>query len=376
LDNNKNKQVNRTVYINGRFLLQPRTGVQRLSREILNALDLLLDEADYSGKKVRWICLTPRGQFERPDWKNIDILEVGRTGGNLWEQIELPWFARRGLLIGFSNVNPLFHFNQLVTLCDASVFAVPEAYSWKFIAKHRIVMLWLARTARKVFTISEFSKRELSHYCSVPESRFKVILLGGGHIMSLQADQTIFERAKIGDKPYLLAVGSNSPHKNLAVLLEAVKMIDPELFELIIVGGDFPAVFQNQTLKLPVNVRRAGEVNDRELKALYKRAVCLVFPSLYEGFGLPPLEAMNCGCPVIVSQAASLPEVCGQAVLYCDPHSPADIADKICRVIKNPVLQDELRQKGYQQAARFCWKDTARTVLDTVGCYWTGPCGR
>ena len=143
-------------------------------------------------------------------------------------------------------------------------------------------------------------------------------------------------------------------------------MIDPTLIDLIIVGGDFPAIFQNQSFALPPNVRRVGAVNDSELKTLYERALCLVFPSLYEGFGLPPLEAMYCGCPVIASQIASLPEVCGEAVLYCDPHSPVDIAEKIQRVVTEPGLRDDLRQKGYHQAAQFCWKGTARSVLSTV----------
>jgi glycosyltransferase involved in cell wall biosynthesis len=113
-----------------------------------------------------------------------------------------------------------------------------------------------------------------------------------------------------------------------------------------------------------------GYVTEAELHALYRHAACFVYPSLYEGFGLPPLEAMACGCPTIVSRMASLPEVCGDAALYCDPSEPADIARRIGEVMESQTLGQELRRRGFEQAARFRWADGARavlTLLDTLG---------
>ena len=109
----------------------------------------------------------------------------------------------------------------------------------------------------------------------------------------------------------------------------------------------------------------AGYVTDGELRALYERAACFVFPSFYEGFGIPPLEAMHCGCPVIVSDRASLPEVCGQAALYCNPDDPIDIAAKLRRVLTSHLLQEELREAGRARARQFSW-GRAATQLEEL----------
>jgi glycosyltransferase involved in cell wall biosynthesis len=106
-----------------------------------------------------------------------------------------------------------------------------------------------------------------------------------------------------------------------------------------------------------------GYVSDAELRALYENAACFVYPSFYEGFGLPPLEAMTCGCPVVVSRAASLPEVCGDAAVYCDPCDPADIARAMERVLGNPAAQEDLRRRSLERARTFSWKQTACAVL-------------
>lgn len=109
-----------------------------------------------------------------------------------------------------------------------------------------------------------------------------------------------------------------------------------------------------------------GYVSDAELRALYEHAACFVYPSFYEGFGLPPLEAMACGCPVIVSNAASLPEVCGDAALYCNPCSPEDIAEKISLLMADPRLREDLRQKGLERAKQFTWEKCARETFAII----------
>jgi glycosyltransferase involved in cell wall biosynthesis len=106
-----------------------------------------------------------------------------------------------------------------------------------------------------------------------------------------------------------------------------------------------------------------GRVTDAELRALYENAECFVYPSFYEGFGLPPLEAMTCGCPVVVSRAASLPEVCGEAAVYCDPGNPADIGRALDQVLEDSELRSELRQRGVDRAAQFTWSHSGRALL-------------
>ena len=111
---------------------------------------------------------------------------------------------------------------------------------------------------------------------------------------------------------------------------------------------------------------QVGYVSDGELRALYENAVCFVFPSLYEGFGLPPLEAMHCGCPVIVSRCASLPEICGDAALYCDPNDPADLAAQIRVLAQSPSLRTELREAGLARVQRFTWKQSANCLSELM----------
>jgi glycosyltransferase involved in cell wall biosynthesis len=157
-----------------------------------------------------------------------------------------------------------------------------------------------------------------------------------------------------------------SPHKNFSALIEAVKIIGEADFEIYIVGGGNTSVFKNSTIQLPTNVMLLGYVADEELKELYRNANCFIYPSLYEGFGLPPLEAMYNGCPVIVARSGALPEVCGDAAFYCDPYDPEDIAEKICLMMTNDNLRNEFREKGLSQARLYTWEKCARATLSTI----------
>jgi glycosyltransferase involved in cell wall biosynthesis len=127
-------------------------------------------------------------------------------------------------------------------------------------------------------------------------------------------------------------------------------------------------VFQDACV-LPATVKQIGYVSDQELRALYESAGCFVFPSFYEGFGLPPLEAMCCGCPVVASRAASLPEICGEAAIYFDPKSPEDIAEKIDKVMSNARLRAEMGNDGKRRATAFSWESCARVIWDIASAY-------
>ena len=124
--------------------------------------------------------------------------------------------------------------------------------------------------------------------------------------------------------------------------------------------------FFDTAANLPDFVRHLGYVSDGDLKALYEAAACFVYPSFYEGFGLPPLEAMACGCPVIVSRAASLPEVCGDAALYCDPTDPRDIAKQMSDLVFDDILRARLRERGLQRAQQFSWEKCARETWAVI----------
>ena len=262
-------------------------------------------------------------------------------------------------------MGPFFLPGQVVTIHDASVFAVPQAYSFLFRWKHRILARQMGQTARTILTVSEFSKRELVRWCRIPAGQNPGHPDGqGAYPARTGRSDGIFERLQIGDSPYFLCVGSNSPHKNFGVVLEALARLKHMNFEVIIAGGDFTRVFQAQSHALPENVRRVGYLEDAELRALYQRAAGFIFPSFYEGFGLPPLEAMTCGCPVLCSNASSLPEVGGEAVLYFDPADAGQLARLMEQLAADPALQAELRrERAWPRPRYFRGKTTARSDL-------------
>ncbi len=351
--------MSRRIFINGRFLTQPLTGVQRYAHELLNAFDVLNPDMEL-------ICLAPPEEFTRPAWKNIELRIIGRNRGNLWEQVDLPLWLKGEFLFSPCNIGPAFYRNQSVTFHDASVFAVPQAYSRTFKAKYKFVFQQLVRRARSIFTDSKFSQQELTRYLHCDASRFEVIPLGGDHLQHLQADESVLQTYKLHDQPYILMVASQSPHKNMPRLLEAIVGLEGET-KFALAGGSFKSVFQNiESQSLPSNVIQLGYINDAKLKALYEHALGFILPSYYEGFGLPILEAMNFGCPVISSRAASLPEVGGEAALYFDPFNVADIKEKIEAFISSPPLQEKLRQSGKIHAAQFTWIKTAKRTLELL----------
>ena len=350
-------------YINGRFLMQPATGVQRFALEILNSLDILLSSKN--ALSTNYICLVPpdRIRDSLPKWQNISIRACGFMHGNLWEQLELPFYSRKGMLIDLCNIGPIFHFSQFVVIHDASVFAVPEAYSTLFKLKYKLIYYFLSRTAKKVITVSQFSKKELKRCLKINSDRIAVIPEGCEHILKAEIDESILDKFSLRGQPYLLAVGSSSLHKNLNSVIKAINLTHEKLPNLVIAGGNFSKVFSKMCNSQDEGIIRLGYVTDGQLRALYENAVAFIFPSLYEGFGLPPLEAMICGCPVACSNRASIPEICGDAAIYFDPTNLSDIQSQIQKLVNDPPTQKSLKQKGIFRAEYFTWERAARSLL-------------
>jgi len=356
--------LDQVIYVNGRFLTQPATGVQRFARQMLTALDKLIHPGQAGLGGQRWVCLTPPGSFALPDWRSIEVRRVGRLTGNLWEQIDLPLATAGELLVNLGNIGPFIKQRQAIVFHDASVFAVPQAYSRAFRFKHQTGLRVLGKTAPAVFTVSQFSRQEMVRYAAIKAEKIHVLTEGCEHILDVAADCQVLEKYGLRARPYLLVVSNLSPHKNLAGLIRALQLLPEQPFEVVFAGTTFAPVFQVNSQPLPEIIRQIGSISDAELRALYEGATAFIYPSFYEGFGLPPLEAMRCGCPVIVSRAASLPEVCGTAALYCDPHDPADIARQIVRLMTDRDLQQDLRQRGLAHASRYTWPAAAQAMLN------------
>jgi glycosyltransferase involved in cell wall biosynthesis len=354
------------VLINGRFLSQPITGVQRVAFEVVKNFDNLIDQGVIDSRKYSLTLLTEKNLKSEAIFKNISILPIGKRSGHIWEQLELSRYAHNSVLLNLCGPAPIFRRNQVAIIHDAVPFACENEFSWAFRTWYKTMFKSLCANSRELITVSDFSKEELSHYCGVDEKRFSVAHLGIDHFNRLEADLKILERNSLFDKKYVLAVGSLSPRKNFLRLIEAIEKLDDTPVELVVAGGVNSKVFSGIDLKTNDKIRYVGRVSDEELKALYLNALCFAFPSLYEGFGLPPVEAMSCGCPVIAADTSSIPEVCGEAVLYCDPKDADDIADKIRSLQSDDCLRKRLILKGTERASLFTWDSCGRVVWSAV----------
>jgi glycosyltransferase involved in cell wall biosynthesis len=356
--------VIRRVDINGRFLTQPVTGVQRFAEEILRGVDRQLAASAWLRGLYRFRMVAPRTARDF-ELEHIPLTRVGRLRGHSWEQLELPWQAGRKLLLNLCNTAPLATRN-LVTLHDAGVFAVPEAYSTAFRLWYGVLIPVLGRTAVRVVTVSQFSQTELTRRARIPERKMEIVPQGCEHIRRAEPDRRVFGRLPVSPRGYLLAVGSRSPHKNIALLTLALAQLGETAPPLVTAGGANPRVFGSDGRREGQRVHSAGYVTDGELRALYEGACGFVYPSRYEGFGIPPLEAMACGCPVIAARAAALPEVCGDAALYCDPYDASDLARSIRELVGQPVLQSELRRRGSLRAREFTWERASQALVEVL----------
>lgn len=345
------------MVINGRFATQSLSGVQRFAGEICRALTRVYPQ----GTPLPPL-LAPKGNLTEADGFGLPLKQFGRVGGQAWEQLELPLHVRGKLLVNLGNTAPLLVRRQLVVLHDAAVFAQPQGYSWKFRLWYKFLQNVLSRTPARLLTVSNFSRRELARYLHVKESRIGVIPEGGEHITRVPADRSVLARNGLEGTPFVLAVGNLAPHKNLRALNVLAHELHQRGVPLVISGGANPSVFGGEAV-LPQPALYVGRVTDAELHALYDAASCFVFPSLYEGFGLPAVEAMSCGCPVVASSIPPFQEICADAALYADPHYPADISSRVMQVLDSADEAARLKAAGLRRAATYSWDNAARALI-------------
>jgi glycosyltransferase involved in cell wall biosynthesis len=360
--------MTRAVFLNGRFLGQSVSGVQRFSLEITAAIDRLMAGSEWP----RTIVLTPRmggadiGGGIASSYKRLQLQEVGRLRGHLWEQTELPSAARDGVLLNLGNTGPMLTGQrQVVVIHDAGVFDTPESYSLRFRTWYKALQHCLVRTGAQVATVSKFSRDRIVARLGLDPERIVVVYEGADHILRAQADPGVLERHSLRPRQFALVVSNRVAHKNLAALRGAAAALERRGMVIAVAGASQAAVFQGID-GLGFAERRLGRVSDAELRALYENAVCLLFPSRYEGFGLPPVEAMACGCPVLAAGGNAVEEICGDSALYFDNDRKQTIVDAIERLLDEPGLADTLRAGGWARAAGLNWDASARRLGDAV----------
>lgn len=361
----------KTIWVNGRFLSRKITGVERVAGEILTSLSRnFLDEHgryDSKGCQLHFkLAIESESSFPTPDFaKNWEVKKIGHRKGHAWEQLDLASLPAEDWILSLCNTGPLLRAKQVIFFHDAQVYAIPQNFDWKFKWWYKALLNIAGRRSKRILTNSEFSKSELVKYTGISEEKFETILLGCEHIQKFIPEPHLELLSKLDGKPYVLAVSSASPNKNFSSVLKALELLGDEAPHCVIVGQQYSKVFKESKLNSD-RVIEMGYVTDEALAGLYQNAMCLIFPSFYEGFGLPPLEAMLLGCPVITSNCSSLPEVCGSAALYCDPNDPATISNSISFLLKNPEKVEALRKASKIHATNFTWVKSATSLLKVL----------
>ena len=258
---------------------------------------------------------------------------------------------------------PIRAKKRIVTIHDACHLAMGASLSWQERLYAKNMLKWAASRSDAIVTDSIFSQNELSRYLSLPLSRFRIIY-PGVDIEKFEAKgphQKIKEKYALPDQ-FFIYIGNVKPHKNLKLILNCYDQFSPAI-PIVIIGKVKGLLNSDPLIKTTTNpkIHFLEQVPDEEIPSFYQMATALIFPSYYEGFGLPPLEAMAAGCPAIVSNRASMPEVCANAACFIDPDQPSDLLRAMKQVIEE---RDEFVQKGRKRARQFKWESTAEKYIE------------
>lgn len=342
------------IVVNCRFLTQDLTGVQRFAEEITAALVGMRDD-------IRLVA--PPGALRRAALGGRPVEQIGRAHGHRWEQWDLPQALRRDLgsplLLSLMNTGPMSYRNQVVTHHDVTYVRYPQTYTRRFRAFYRLLSTVTLRRARHVVTVSEFSRAEIARVYDLPAERIRVVGNAAGEQFRIPHEDT--------PDPYLLAVASFLPHKNIDRLVNAFERYrdaSGSTTRLRLVGSARPSAMARSDAapRSSSSVELLGRVDDAELQALYAGARGFLFPSLYEGFGVPPLEAQAAGAPVAASDIPPVREALGDSALYFDPFDEVSMIDAIEVIDSDAAVREALRVKGFDTVTRYSWSHSASSI--------------
>ena len=340
-----------TVVVNCRFLTRPVTGVERYAFEMVQALaeirsDLLLVAPQ-----------TP--PLQRAEIAGLRVRAVGSLSGHAWEQISLPRFLRTvddPVLVGLANTGPMHHADQVIVVHDLMHRRHPQSHARSFRWWYGVMTPRLMRSARTVVTVSEFSRGEIRDVYG----RDDVAIVPNAVGAWLTGPQQ--QPSSIGEMPFFLAVGSHSRHKGLDTAVEAFHRYRGSggRTALAVVGAANRSFADDERIATADAVIELGRVSDEELAWLYHHARAFVFPSHYEGFGIPPIEAQAAGTPVIASDIPVLREVLeeGSAMRFAAGDA-ASLAAAMTAIDEDPVLVARLKENGRRNAERHSWAASA-----------------
>ncbi|MDH3420620.1 MAG: glycosyltransferase family 4 protein [Gammaproteobacteria bacterium] len=358
-----------TVWVNARFLERPVTGVERVARELLGVIATQhLDDDGYwfdGNRRFRFRLIAPAATSMLSPWQNLRLERAGVLNGHAWEQLDLPLRTRGDWLVSLCNTGPLLKRRHILFLHDAQPFVIPDNFSLAFRLWYRLLFNVAGRSSRHILVNSFFTRRELYRHVGLRTEKMTLCYPGSEHACSDEVGASEPLRFDLPEQPFLLAVASANPNKNFDAVVRALHVLGATAPPCVIVGRTDQRQFGNVIFDSE-RVTHLGYVSDEDLLALYRQALCLVFPSFYEGFGLPPLEAMAAGCPVITSRSSAMPEICGTAAEYCDPRDYRSLAGAIRRVSESAARRTAMIESGLLRARMFSWRMSGQRVLELI----------
>jgi glycosyltransferase involved in cell wall biosynthesis len=310
-----------------------------------------------------------------PDRPNVREVHTRSGAGLWWDEVVVPMVARRHridvLFSPFPALPSWGPFRKVMTVLGAERYVVPEILDWRTRAKWIVMEKLMLPAADRVISLSETMTRDFCRATGFPASRVATAYLGVDSRFRRIEDQKALadiRRRYSLDKEFVLFVGHLFPNKNLTNLLRGFRRVADGLpHDLLIVGGKRWKVENIEALVaelgLEGRVKSLGFVSTEHLILLYNLAACFVFPSLYESFGLAQLEAMACGCPVVASKTGALPEIAGDAAVFCDPYDPASIGEAIRCLASNETMRRDYAGRALARAKLFNWERCAQQTL-------------
>ena len=355
----------RSWTINGDFVTLTPTGIPRYAREVTQALDALVAESHPLTAGLKLNLLAPRQPREPLNLSAIPtqiIPEFSRPRlPQFWVQMQLPRHVRGGLL-SFCNLAPVAHRKHIVCIHDLHTRLMPESYGALFRWAHRLVLPILGRRAELITTVSELSRTHLIQYGVAAADKIVVTHNGSDHVQRWrQHGSSRFGQPPI--RPFIFCLGQTQKYKNLDLLIGLSDQFDALGLDIYIAGHVSEAEIRASTDTKLHNVRFLGRVTDAELADLYANALCFAFPSRMEGFGIPVVEAMALGCPVVCSNIPALTEVCGDAAILAHPDDAPGWLTAIKALHRDPEIYKRMKTRGQARARQFSWRVIAETYL-------------
>ena len=339
-----------TQCVNGKWLAQSPSGTQRYASQVMELISRTPAACD--------LLLILPSDADEPLWAARFPSVRSRFHGIVFEQIAVPWIARRKHLYSMAGPAPVAKRNQTVVMHDAMPFRYPQTFRRTFVAWYWLMYGVLSRTAKRVLTVSSFSRTELARTLRVPEGRFELAPCGSDH---LEDDHDEQGQSTLPFEPgtFALIVGNLAPHKNVEAAATALAAAGTP----VVVVGVGQHVFRPMSMVGGENLVLAGKVDDARLRQLYAAAGVLVAPSRYEGFGIPLVEAGRLGCPAVFALGSAMTEVAGDGGLGFPPDDMSQCVSLVKRVIADQELRQQLSARARANAERFTWDRTARAIF-------------